>query len=73
LFSRRATNFAAACAVSIGLLVICWMTLPQYLPEQFRAPFHANLTMVVGTLTIFLVGLAISSVFGRPASSQNVT
>jgi solute:Na+ symporter, SSS family len=62
LFSRKATNFAAAAGVSVGVLVILWMTLPQVMsiPDRLRAPFHANLTMVLGTLTIFLVGLAVS-------------
>jgi SSS family solute:Na+ symporter len=71
LFSRKATNAAAAIGVTMGLLVILWMTLPQLvtMPDRLRAPFHANLTMVLGTLTIFLVGLAVSKLTSRSGGS----
>ena len=64
LFSRKATNAAAAIGVCLGLLVILWMTLPKLMsiPEGLKAPFHANLTMVLGTLTIFLVGLTVTRI-----------
>jgi SSS family solute:Na+ symporter len=62
LVSRRADNAAGAIAVVIGVIVIVWMTLPKLLvvPDWLRNPLHANLTIVVGTLTIFLVGLVIA-------------
>lgn len=63
--SRRANNAAALIAVVVGLLVIVWMTLPtaNLWPESLaalRSPFHGNLVAVIGTLTIFLVGVAAS-------------
>jgi hypothetical protein len=40
--------------------VICWMTFPYHLPEALRSPFHAHMITVIGTLTIFGVGVACS-------------
>jgi len=58
LISRRAKNAAAATGVLIGVLVILWMSLSARwgLPN----PFHSFMTIVVGTLTILLVGLLVS-------------
>jgi SSS family solute:Na+ symporter len=62
LISRRADNAAGAIAVVVGALVIIWMTLPKLMvvPPWLHNPLHANLTIVVGTLTIFLVGLGVA-------------
>jgi SSS family solute:Na+ symporter len=59
---RRADNVAGAIAVTIGALVILWMSLPSIVdvPPQLRNPFHANMTIVIGTLTIFLIGLIVA-------------
>ena len=67
LISRRAGNAAAATGVVVGVLVIVWMAFsPQSaLPESLQSPFHSHMIIVVGSLTIFLVGLAISRVRGR--------
>jgi len=59
--SRKVRNMDAAIGVVLGVLVIGWMSLsPLYFTEgrllAFKSPFHANLTIVLGTLTIFLVG-----------------
>ncbi len=60
LIARTATNTGAVTGVVLGVLIIFWMTLPDYFPEEFRSPFHANMIIVVGTLTIFLIGIGIS-------------
>lgn len=62
LIVRRAHNAAAATAVTVGVLVIFWLSAAGqgWLPEPLRPALHANLTIVVGTLTIFLVGLLAS-------------
>jgi len=68
IMSRRATSRHAATGVIAGLVVIAWMTLsPQWSKELtaynlnwLASPFHDNLIIVVGTLTILLVGLAVS-------------
>jgi solute:Na+ symporter, SSS family len=68
LVSRRADNVAGATGTLCGLSVILWMFLPQLveMPAEFRNPWHTHMTVVVGTLTIFLVGLGVSRLRGRP-------
>lgn len=63
--ARKATKMNAMIGVVSGVLVILWMSLsPLYFTEgnllKFRSPFHANLTIVIGTTVIFLVGFALS-------------
>ena len=60
LISRRANNAGALTGVIVGVQVICWMTFPDHLPEALRSPFHAHMITVIGTLTIFGVGVACS-------------
>ena len=64
LIVHRATSVTAATAVTIGVLVIFWLSAASqgWLPLYLKPALHANLTIVVGTLTIFLVGLLVSSV-----------
>lgn len=58
VFSTRTSRPEAMVGVAVGVLVILWMTLSPNLPEgsSLRSPLHAQMTTVVGTLTIFLVG-----------------
>ena len=68
LLSRRATSKHAAIGVAAGVTVIAWMTLSPLYKDFFSAnhavwlvsPFHDNMIIVVGTLTILLVGLVVS-------------
>ena len=60
LISRRANNAGALAGVIVGVLIICWMTFPDQLPQALRSPFHAHMITVIGTLTIFGVGVACS-------------
>ncbi|HKJ66463.1 MAG TPA: sodium:solute symporter, partial [bacterium] len=63
LISRKAKNPAAVTGVIIGILVILWMTLsPTWTGtlRAFRSPFHSFMIIVIGTLTILLVGMAVS-------------
>ena len=62
LIARKADNAAALTGVTLGVLVICWMTFADAFPENLRSPFHANMITVIGTLTIFLVGLGVSRI-----------
>jgi SSS family solute:Na+ symporter len=74
LISRRANNPAAVTGVVVGVLVIVWMTVslfPALWPETLqplRSPLHSFMIIVVGTLTILLVGLVISSFGSRTRS-----
>ena len=58
----RANNAAGLIGTTAGLIVIVWMMLPSFVdvPPAVRSPLDANLTIVVGTLVIFLVGLGVS-------------
>lgn len=63
IISRKTKNHEAIIATIIGILVIVWMTLSSLLPsgyEDFRNPLHQNMIIVVGTLTIFLVGIVLT-------------
>jgi SSS family solute:Na+ symporter len=67
MISRRAGNPAAVAGVIVGVLVIGWMTLSQYLTgpwEVLRSPFHAFLIPVLGTLMILLVGIVVGRFTG---------
>lgn len=66
--SKSVRNIDAAVGVIIGALVIIWMSLsPLYFTEgnlpAFKSPFHSNLTIVIGTLVIFLVGFVVLKLF----------
>ena len=66
--SRRATNAGAVTGATVGLLVILWLTFSAGLTgdlEWLQSPFHAHMTSVIGTLSIFLIGLGASQIFGR--------
>ena len=60
LAARRVDRAGAIIGVSIGVLAICWMTFPNYFPESLRSPFHAHMITVLGTLTIFAVGVLVT-------------
>ena len=56
----------AAIGATIGVLVIIWMTFSPDLKEELgwmSSPFHANMITVIGTLSIFLLGLTASWFF----------
>ena len=66
--SKRVRNIDAAIGVIAGALLIIWMSLsPIYFTEgnllAFRSPFHNNLTIVFGTITISLVGFLLAKLF----------
>jgi SSS family solute:Na+ symporter len=67
LVSRRTNNIVAKISVVIGILIITWMTFPMVIPSHLaflRSPFHANMIVVIGTLSIFLSGIVIPKIFG---------
>lgn len=72
LISRRARNPAAVTGVIVGILVILWMALsPKWdsLPSHLQNPLHNYLVVVVGTLTILLVGLLVGRLRKSPAGA----
>lgn len=63
IISSKTKNHEALTATIIGIVVILWMTFSIYLPAKYeflRNPLHKNMVIVVGTLTIFLIGLVLS-------------
>ncbi|MEG3655834.1 sodium:solute symporter [Arenibacter palladensis] len=60
---RKADKPAAITSVIVGILLIIWMMFSknmELIPAFLRNPFHANMTVVVSTLGMFLVGFLIS-------------
>jgi SSS family solute:Na+ symporter len=76
--SRRPDSRAALVAVTTGVVVILWLTLSpgwSTLPDGLRSPFHGFLTIVFGTASILLVGLALGVFLprggaGKPSREQ---
>ncbi|RDC58545.1 sodium:solute symporter [Pedobacter chinensis] len=74
IVSRQTKNHEAIIATIIGIVVIIWMTFSSLLPveyEVFRNPLHKNMIIVVGTLTIFLVGIFITKIKNRGIEAAN--
>ncbi len=68
--SKRTRNIDAVIGVIVGALIIIWMSLsPLYFTKgdllAFRSPFHSNLTIVFGTLAIFLIGFILAKLFSK--------
>jgi SSS family solute:Na+ symporter len=68
IMSKKVRNIDAAVGVIVGVVVIVWMSLsPLYFTDgnllKFRSPLHSNLTIVIGTMVIFLVGFVMLKVF----------
>lgn len=74
--SKKVRNIDAAIGVIIGVVVIIWMSLsPLYFTEgnllKFKSNLHTNLTIVIGTMVIFLVGFLSMKFFkGKPKSNK---
>ena len=75
IISRQAGNAAAVTGVLAGSLVLIWMVVsttdiwPDSL-AHLQSPFHNFMTIVVGTLTILLVGIAASAIWKRSPQQQ---
>jgi solute:Na+ symporter, SSS family len=71
-FAKNARSVHAAIGVAVGVLTILWLSLsPVYFTdEEFRNPFHSNLTIVIGTTVIFLVGFLLTRIMIRPDSQE---
>ncbi|MAS95832.1 MAG: sodium:solute symporter [Verrucomicrobiales bacterium] len=67
LIVKKAHNVAAVTGVTVGVLIIFWLTAAGqgWLPESLKPALHGNLTIVVGTLSIFLVGLLVSQLTSK--------
>ena len=70
VLSRRARSFEAATAVVIGVLVITWASLSPAQQAWWANPLHSFMTIIIGTLTIFLAGAVLSRGRGRMEKSS---
>ncbi len=66
----------AIIAVFVGVLVIAWMSLSATwvkngFPENLSNPLHTNMTIVVGTMTIFLVGFLFTQLLANRHKNYN--
>jgi len=61
VFSKARNVRGAIIGVLLGLLVILWLSVSDFLfgPDTIALRFHTYLTIVIGTLTIFLTGFLI--------------
>jgi SSS family solute:Na+ symporter len=73
IISRKTGNKAALAGTITGLLVIVWMSLSAFIPEEYsylRNPLHANMIIVVGTLSIFLAGRLFTAIWPRTVGDK---
>ena len=59
-FSRRAGSTQAAAGMVLGILVIIWATFSRGLSGPLANSLHSFMTTVLGTITIFGVGILLS-------------
>ncbi|WP_316795553.1 sodium:solute symporter [Pedobacter agri] len=74
IISKKTKNHEAIIATIIGIVVIIWMTFSSLLPPEykvFRNPLHKNMIIVVGTLTIFLVGIFVTKIKKKKLNTVN--
>jgi SSS family solute:Na+ symporter len=74
VLSRAAGKAAGLIAVSVGVLVIMWMSLsPKWTGtlEAYASPFHSFLTIVFGTAALLLTGLLAASFLPQSSSKTS--
>ena len=75
-FAKKVKSMSAAIGVAVGILAIIWMSLsPVYFNTEgtiaFRSNLHTQLTIVVGTTVIFLVGFLLSKFCNKKPSNSS--
>ncbi len=71
--TQKVDSTAASIAVMIGVLVVAWIAVSNHLdllPPFLQSPFHTYMSVVVGTISMFLVGVILSSRKAVPASNR---
>lgn len=68
IISQKVQNKHAKIATLAGILSIAWMSFQVYLPSSLQYPLETKLTIVIGTLTIVLVGLTARKLFSKDVS-----
>ena len=75
-FSKKVNNVAAFSGVIAGVIVIGWMSLsPIFFKsahlQKYASPFHSYLSIVFGTMVIFIVGFLIGYLFHNIKKNEN--
>jgi len=72
-FCSTADSRSAAIGLVAGIVAIVWCTLSRFdvIPESVALDIHPFLIIVVGNLTVFVVGVVASS-FGRTPGRPEV-
>lgn len=63
IISKKSGNMEAIAATIIGIMIIIWLSLSYLIPNEFaylRNPLHANMVIVIGTLSIYLSGVLLT-------------
>jgi SSS family solute:Na+ symporter len=76
-FSKKVTNLSAITGVVAGVLVIGWMSLSPFIfntPDllKFASPFHSYLSIVFGTMVIFITGFLLGTIINRNNISRRL-
>jgi len=72
LISRRAQSPHAAIAGTVGVFLIAWLALSpisNIWPEAWNSwknPLHKNMTIIIGTTSIVLIGMLLGSLAAGP-------
>lgn len=69
-FSKKVNNLAAIIGVIAGVIVIGWMSLSPILFKsgdllKYASPFHSYLSIVFGTMAIFIIGFLLGVIINR--------
>lgn len=70
--AKRTTAAAGVTSVVIGVIIIAWMSFSAspWMPPWLRSPLDGLLTVVVGTLSILLIGLLLSKLLTPSNTSE---
>ncbi|MCD0489334.1 sodium:solute symporter [Pedobacter sp. MC2016-14] len=74
IVSRQTKNHEALLATMVGIVVILWMTFSPHISDTYaflRSPLHKNMIIVVGTLSIFLVGILLTKLKNKNLKSAD--
>jgi SSS family solute:Na+ symporter len=64
LISKQTKSKEAFIAVLVGVIIIVWLSFSQWIPDSvayLKPALHKNMIIVIGTLSIFLVGVLMTS------------
>jgi len=61
--TKKVDSQSAAISVLLGVIIVAWIGLSSHLnfiPEFLKSPFHTYLSVVIGTLCMFVIGVLLS-------------